>query len=195
VLLSASRFGLVMAALASSGCGYAFQCVVPDPPLGAPAAPPLPAHVGVAYPEGLPDRSVELATRNRRLALPVGAATISAFNRAAAGIFTEISGAEGPAPAPGGPAGVLSVELREANVVFGGFLPERAVVTVSAALRSQGGEVARATATAEAQGLPFHLAEWIRCDAAGDALSSALGAATTRVRDELRASPGVATWS
>lgn len=184
---------LAPAALLLGGCGVAHRCALPDPALGPPPGPPIPARVGVATPEGLATRRLEPAVGERSWSFPVGWASVVAFQEASRQLFAEVVPA--PGPAPGGPEAVLEWSLPGVRLWPGPFRPERAEVEVLAVLRAGGGEVARARAVGQAEGRPMRWLGTYHCDSGGEALAAAIGQATSQVRDQLGASPAVAAWA
>ncbi len=185
--------GLVLLALAASGCATAHQCRLPEVPLAAPPGPPLPARVGVAWAPDLGGRTLTARSGEAAFTFPVGAAAADTFSRVAGQLFLAPAAVTSPAPEAGGP-GVLELTLVEAALARGLFGSETAEVTVTGVLRGGAGEVARASATARAKGEPAHALGLYHCDSGGAALAGGLAQAAAQVRDALGASPAVAAW-
>lgn len=180
------------AALLLGGCGVAHRCALPDPPLGQPPGPPIPARVGLSTPEGLAGQRLEPVVGETSWSFPVGWAAVSAFHEASRQLFAEIVPAGGSAAI--GPEAVLEWSVAGVRLWPGPFRPERAEVEVTAVLRDGGGEVARARAVGQGEGQPMRWLGTYHCDSGGEALAAAIGQATSQVRDQLGASPEVAAW-
>jgi hypothetical protein len=191
---SAHRLGLVAAALLAGGCATSRQCTIPEAPLAPPPGPPLPARVGVAYPDGLDVDSLPLQVGSSGFRFPTGPAAVAAFNQVATQLFERPVPAVRATPVPGGPEAVLSFTLDELTITPGPFSPEAAEVKATAVLRDARGVVAQATATARAEGTPHQDLGLLHCDSAGAAIGSALATVAVRLRDELGASPALAAW-
>ena len=188
------RLWLIAATLLAGGCTIDRQCTIPDAPLPPPPGPPLPARVGVAYLDDMPGDSLDLEAARSTFRFPIGPAAVSAVNRAAPQLFEGVVPAERGVPAEGDPEGVLSFRLDSVELRPGPFKAEAAKVKLTAVLRDRRREVARTTVTREAEGQPVHVWGLLHCDSAGAAIGAATSAAVARARDDLGASPAVATW-
>jgi len=184
---------LLAAALLAGGCASMQRCALPEARLAPPLGPTLPARAEVAWAAALPAQETRFEWGDWSYVFPTGAAAAAAFGRASAQLL-----ASPVAPAAsdtGVPAPRLDWGLEEVRLQPGPFRPEAAEVTVSAALAVEGRRVARAVATARGEGAPVHGMGFVHCDASGEALAQALGAATSAVRDALGADPAVAAWA
>lgn len=169
--------------------------VDPKVPPAAPGTNRLPVSIGIYYAPDLRQRTDSSGDDVfHRWVVPIGAATVAAFNEIAPTLSADVRGATVPAPvASNGPDAILSIELRSFRMERA-FFGHRATADYVAVLSGPAGEeVARVAATATTPpAQPFTLSA---CAAMGTAASAAIGEAAARIRTEIVTSPRVAAWA